>query len=69
MAELAEGRRLSSDVKAAGVKAGISQATIKRAAASLEVVVEEETTESGRVTYWSLPEALGGRLTPRPTRV
>ena len=60
VAELAEGRRLSSEVKAAGVEAGISQATIKRAAASLEVVVEEETTESGRVTYWALPEAREG---------
>jgi KaiC/GvpD/RAD55 family RecA-like ATPase len=64
LVELAQGRRLSADVKAAGVKAGISERTMKRAAAALEVVVEEETTESGRVTNWSLPSEFGGRDTP-----
>jgi AAA domain/Bifunctional DNA primase/polymerase, N-terminal/Primase C terminal 1 (PriCT-1) len=64
MVELAEGRRLSSEVKAAGVETGISAATMKRAATELEVVVEEETTDSGRVTFWALPDWLGGRLTP-----
>jgi hypothetical protein len=67
MVELAQGRRLSSEVKAVGAKAGISIATIKRAAVALEVVIDEETTESGRVTYWALPNALGGRLTPYDT--
>jgi hypothetical protein len=56
LAELAFERRLSSDVKAAGMKQGISSRTIQRAAQDLEIVVEEETTESGRVTHWSLPE-------------
>jgi archaellum biogenesis ATPase FlaH len=55
VAELAFGRRLSSDVKEAGIKRGISPATIKRSAQDLEVVIEEETTAAGRVTYWSLP--------------
>ena len=64
LAELAQGRRLSADVKAVGVRAGISRATMKRAAAALEVVVDEETTESGRVTFWALPEWLGGRRHP-----
>ena len=41
---------------------------MKRAAAELEVVVEEETTESGRVTFWSLPPALTGSAHgPSPT--
>jgi KaiC/GvpD/RAD55 family RecA-like ATPase len=61
LAELAQGRRLSAEVKAAGVRAGISDRTMKRAAAELEVVVEEGSTQSGRVTYWSLPTWLGGR--------
>jgi AAA domain len=56
LAELAFERRLSSDVKAAGMKQGISSRTIQRAAQDLEIIVEEETTESGRVTYWSLRE-------------
>jgi KaiC/GvpD/RAD55 family RecA-like ATPase len=68
LAELAQGRRLSSEVKTVGAKAGISVATMKRAAAELEVVVEDETTEFGRVTYWALPDALGGRLTSYDTR-
>jgi hypothetical protein len=68
LAELAQGRRLSAEVKAVGAKVGISAATMKRAAVELEVVVEEETTESGRVTYWALLDALGGRLTPYHTR-
>lgn len=55
VAELAFGRRLSSDVKDAGSKRGISEATIKRAAQDLGVVIEEETTPTGRVTYWMLP--------------
>jgi hypothetical protein len=66
MVELAQGRRLSADVKAAGVAAGISKSTIERAARGLEVVVEEETNASGRVTWWSLPDWLGGRVTPPP---
>jgi hypothetical protein len=64
MVELAQGRRLSADVKATGARADISAATMKRAAAELEVVVEEEPTASGRVTFWSLPQALGGRISP-----
>jgi archaellum biogenesis ATPase FlaH len=64
MTELAGGRRLSSLVKDAGVNAGISKSTVERAARSLEVVVEEETTDSGRVTYWTLPKALGGHVMP-----
>jgi hypothetical protein len=38
---------------------------MKRAAAELEVVVEEETTDSGRVTYWSLPAWFGGQANPQ----
>jgi KaiC/GvpD/RAD55 family RecA-like ATPase len=68
LVELAEGRRLSADVKAAGIKTGISKRTIERAATALEVVVTEETTEVGRVTYWALPEDLGDRATPPPTQ-
>jgi hypothetical protein len=68
LVELAQGRRLSADVKAVGVKTGFSAATMKRAAATLEVVVEEETTESGRVTFWSLPRPFGDRLTPSYTQ-
>jgi len=64
MVELAQGRRLSSEVKAVGIRQGISKSTIERAARGLEVVVEEETTQSGRVTLWSLPDWLGGRVTP-----
>jgi hypothetical protein len=56
---LAEGRRLSADVKAAGTRRGLSERTIKRAAADLDVVVEEEATATGHVTYWSLPRGLG----------
>ena len=63
LAELAQGRRHSAQVKAAGVKAGISERTVKRAAAKLGVVIEEKTTRSGRVTYWALPNWLGGRAT------
>jgi hypothetical protein len=62
LAELAQGRRLSAEVKAAGASADISTATMKRAAVELEVVVEEEATASGRVTYWSLPEGAGGQV-------
>jgi AAA domain/Primase C terminal 1 (PriCT-1)/Bifunctional DNA primase/polymerase, N-terminal len=68
LAELAEGSRLSAEVKAIGVEAGISAATTKRAATALEVVVEEETTDSGRVTFWTLPEWFRGRLTPRDSQ-
>jgi hypothetical protein len=53
VAELAFGRRLSSEVKEAVAKRGISEATIKRPAQDLGVVIEEETTATGRVTYWS----------------
>jgi AAA domain/Bifunctional DNA primase/polymerase, N-terminal/Primase C terminal 1 (PriCT-1) len=59
LAELELGRRLSADVKAAGIKRGISERTTKRAAQDLEVVVEEGATESGRVTFWSLPGGSG----------
>ena len=45
VAELADGRRLSSEVKAAGAEQGFSARTMQRAAADLEVVVEEETTD------------------------
>jgi AAA domain/Bifunctional DNA primase/polymerase, N-terminal/Primase C terminal 1 (PriCT-1) len=62
MVELAQGRRLSAEVKAAGSRAGISERTMKRAAAELEVAVEEEATATGRVTYWSLPEGAEGRV-------
>ena len=55
LAELELGRQLSADVKAAGVKRGLSRRTVERAAQDLEVVVEEETTDIGRVTFWSLP--------------
>jgi hypothetical protein len=65
LAELAQGRRPSSDVKEAGAREGISARTMQRAAAELEVVIEDEATDSGRVTYWSLPDWLGGRDTPR----
>jgi AAA domain/Bifunctional DNA primase/polymerase, N-terminal/Primase C terminal 1 (PriCT-1) len=65
LVELADRRRLSSEVKAAGIRAGISDRTMKRAAAELEVVVEEETTDSGRVTYWSLPAWFGGQANPQ----
>jgi KaiC/GvpD/RAD55 family RecA-like ATPase len=62
--------RLSAEVKAAGVKAGISERTMKRAAQDLDVIVDEETTESGRATSWSLPNlAEGGRATLPPTPV
>jgi hypothetical protein len=54
-AELAFGPRPSSEVKAAGAECGISPRTINRAAQDLAVVVEEMTTATGRVTYWSLP--------------
>jgi hypothetical protein len=64
VAELAFGRRLSSDVKEAGIKRGISPATIKRSAQDLDVVIEEETTAAGRVTYWSLPGS--ARVLVRP---
>jgi putative DNA primase/helicase len=67
VAELAEGRRLSSEVKVEGIKAGISDRTMKRAANALAVVVEEEKTDSGRVTFWTLPDWLGGRVTPPRT--
>jgi AAA domain len=59
LSELARGRRLSAEVKAAGLREGLSERTIKRAAQELELVVEEEATESGRVTYWSLPGGVG----------
>jgi hypothetical protein len=68
-AELAFGRRLSSEVKEAGAKRGISPATIKRSAQDLGVVVEEETTTTGRVTYWALPgsaPALVPQFEPTP---
>jgi KaiC/GvpD/RAD55 family RecA-like ATPase len=61
-AELAFGRRLSSDVKEAGAKRGISERTMQRSAQDLAVVVEEETTSTGRVTYWSLPRGSGQAL-------
>jgi hypothetical protein len=61
-AGLAFGRRLSSDVKEAGAKRGISERTMQRSAQDLGVVVEEETTASGRVTYWSLPQGSGQAL-------
>jgi len=64
LAELAQGRRLSAEVKAVGANAGISDRTMKRAAAELEVVVEEETTPAGRVTFWSLPAQFEGRAIP-----
>jgi hypothetical protein len=56
-------------VKEAGAKRGISPATIKRSAQDLGVVVEEETTATGRVTYWALPgsaPALVPRFEPTP---
>ena len=56
---LASGRQPSAKVKAAGVAQGLSDRTMKRAAAELEVVVEDETTATGRVTYWSLPGGVG----------
>ena len=56
---LAEGRQLSAKVKAAGIAQGLSERTIKRAAAELGIVVEEESTSTGRVTYWSLPRGMG----------
>jgi KaiC/GvpD/RAD55 family RecA-like ATPase len=64
LVELAQGRRLSADVKAVGARAGISDRTMKRAAAELEVVVEDAATGSGRVTYWSLPTGAEGQDTP-----
>ena len=63
LAELAQGRRLSAVVKAAGARAGISERTIKRASAELEIAVDEETTPSGRVTFWTLPDRLRDRAT------
>lgn len=69
LAELAQGRRPSADVKSAGMSTGISDRTIKRAAAELQIVVEEETTASGRVTFWSLPDWLRDRANPYITDV
>jgi Bifunctional DNA primase/polymerase, N-terminal/AAA domain/Primase C terminal 1 (PriCT-1) len=56
VAELGDGRRPSAEVKAVGVRQGHSERTIERAASELEVAIDEETTSSGRVTFWSLPE-------------
>jgi hypothetical protein len=63
LAELAQGRRPSSDVKAVGARAGISERTMQRAAAELELIIDEGSTPSGRVTFWSLPALLKGRDT------
>ena len=62
---LTKGRQLSAKVKAAGIAQGLSERTIKRAAAELGIVVEEESTSTGRVTYWSLPEGWGEPLVPK----
>ncbi len=62
VAELALGPRPSSDVKAAGARRGISQATIKRAAQELGVEVEQRSTPTGRATFWMLPEGVGSAL-------
>jgi AAA domain-containing protein/bifunctional DNA primase/polymerase-like protein/primase-like protein len=67
MVELARGRRLSAEVKQAGMQAGISKSTVERAARALEVAAEEETTGTGRVTFWSLPDAIAGHVTPYST--
>jgi DNA-directed RNA polymerase subunit RPC12/RpoP len=58
-AELAFGAKPSAEVKAAGTRRGISQATMKRAAQELDVVIEQRTTPTGRVTFWALPEGVG----------
>jgi hypothetical protein len=52
-------------VKEAGAKRGISPRTLQRSAQDLALVIEEETTESGRVTYWSLPQGSGHALIPQ----
>jgi KaiC/GvpD/RAD55 family RecA-like ATPase len=70
--ELANGRRLSAEVKAIGLRADISERTMKRAAADLDVFVEDEATDKGRVTFWSLPGGVGPTSTadtwPDPSR-
>jgi hypothetical protein len=57
---LSRGRRPSADVKAEGAATAerFSRRTIERAAQELEVVVETDTTPTGRVTFWSLPEGV-----------
>jgi hypothetical protein len=65
VSELAGGRRPSAEVKATGLKQGLSDRTLKRAAQELEVIVEDETTDSGRVTFWSLPEGVGPSSMPQ----
>jgi hypothetical protein len=56
---LAEGPRLSSEVKDEGRRRGISSATLKRAARELGVRFEsvgETGGRGGRITYWHPPE-------------
>ena len=60
VAELAEGRRLSSEVKAAGAKAGISEAHDEARRRELEVVVEEETTDVRARHVLVAPGGAGG---------
>jgi hypothetical protein len=71
--ELAEGPQPSSVVKFAGRREGISDATMKRAAQELGVLVEQRATETGRSTFWSLEGVGSPSLTtplsrpPEPT--